>query len=490
MFNRGAVGNKHGSSGWPPSANAMKSSAWLPGACLLAVLYACVGIADADTIALVSPNSRAQHQASAHEPLLSASILAGGLAGVLTSIALLQIPASIMQRRRLRRAEDLLATKREALTLISSATTLGLWDWNVATEQVWASKQARTILGLDEHTPLTGGALLAKIHPADRARILHAINSPEPANDTMDMQIRLLGHLSEIRWIAWKERTCRDAKLTVLRVLGYVVDDSERKRTGAELLKQRQQLTHLTRVAILGELSGALAHELQQPLTSILFNAQTAQHLLAMERPNVAQMGEILEDIISADKRAGEIIERLRALLVRGETYVQRVDIPDLLRDVLTVVRGTLLGCNVQLVARIDANIPPVRGDRVELQQVLLNLIYNACESMSTNAPSDRSIQIVVSRESDPGRVRISVLDRGRGIEPDQLARVFDPFVTTKEGGLGLGLAICHSIMVAHKGQLWATNNPGPGAAFHLTVPIYHTGENSEQSNRSSVCSR
>jgi signal transduction histidine kinase len=109
---------------------------------------------------------------------------------------------------------------------------------------------------------------------------------------------------------------------------------------------------------------------------------------------------------------------------------------------------------------------------------------------MSTTAPNDRSIEIAVAHESEPGTVHISVLDRGKGIEPDQLARVFDPFFTTKEGGLGLGLAICHSIIIAHKGQLWATNNPGPGAAFHLTVPIYPTGEDSEQSNTPSIYSR
>lgn len=489
LFNRGA-GRSRGRNGGRGNAKVRKSAAWPVAIFLLTVLHVWVRTAQAEASAPALPDSPAQHQTPAHEPILSMAILAGGLAGALSTIALLQIPVSIVQRRRLRRAETLLTTKQEVLALLSSETHLGIWDWNLETEQVWASKQARSVLGLDENAPLTGTDLLATIHPADRARVLHAINSPAHSSDKADMQIRLARDSGEIRCITWKERTCRDTKGTAKTVLGYVVDGSERKETAAEFLKQRQQLIHLTRVAILGELSGALAHELQQPLTSILFNAQTAQHLIARDKSNVAQMHEILEDIVSADKRAGEIIERLRALLVRGETYVQRVEIPDLLRDVLTVVRGTLLQCNVTLVTRIDAMIAPVRGDRVELQQVLLNLIYNSCDSMSNNAPNDRSIEVAAAREGEPGTVHISVLDHGKGIEPDQLARVFDPYFTTKKGGLGLGLAICHSIISAHQGRLWATNNPDRGAAFHLTVPIYPTGEDCEQSTTSSVYSR
>jgi C4-dicarboxylate-specific signal transduction histidine kinase len=490
MFNRGDGGNERGRNCRLPNASAMKSTAWLQGLLLLTVLLIWLSIAHADTTSPALPGNQAQHQTPAGEPVLSMAMVTAGVAGALSTIALLQIPVSIAQRRRLRRAENLLAMKGDVLALLSSATTLGIWDWNLETKQVWASAQARSVLGLNENTPLTGADLLATIHPADRARVLNVVESPEHSNDKTDMQIRLFRRTGEIRWITWKERTCRDANVTVRRVLGYVVDDCERKEAAAEFLRQRQQLTHLTRVAILGELSGALAHELQQPLTSILFNAQTAQHLLNREKSNFAQVHEMLQDIVSADQRAGEIIERLRALLVRGETYIQRVEIPDLLRDVLTVVRGTLLQCNVKLVTHIDAMIPPIRGDRVELQQVLLNLIYNSCESMSNNARNDRSIEVAAAREDEHGSIRISVLDHGKGIEPDQLARVFDPYFTTKEGGLGLGLAICRSIVSAHRGKLWATNNAGRGAAFHLTVPRYPTGEASEHSTASSVYSR
>jgi two-component system, LuxR family, sensor kinase FixL len=256
----------------------------------------------------------------------------------------------------------------------------------------------------------------------------------------------------------------------------YAIGDSRRKRAEAEPLKQQQQITHLTRVAILGELSGALAHELQQPLTAILSNAQAAQLFTAEPEFNVEQLRGILEDIVRDDERAGQIIARMRSLLMRGEIQIQRVEMGDLLRDVLVLAHSTLKERNVQVDSHIDESVSAVLGDSVELQQVLLNLILNACESMSANTAADRRIEIVVARDAEAGTVRTSVLDSGKGIEDNQLERIFDPFFTTKENGLGLGLAVCRSILVAHKGRLWATNRPDRGAAFHFTLPVAATG--------------
>jgi two-component system, LuxR family, sensor kinase FixL len=253
-------------------------------------------------------------------------------------------------------------------------------------------------------------------------------------------------------------------------------DDSGHGRVKEPLFKQQQLITHLTRVAILGELSGALAHELQQPLTAILSNAQAAQLLMATPTFDIEEVRGILQDIVSDDKRAGQIIARMRSLLLRGEIQIQRVKIEDLLRDVLALARSTLEERSVQVDSHIEDGVPAVQGDGVELQQVLLNLILNACDSMRANAAADRRIEIIVVRDTDPGAVRTSVLDCGQGIEDSQLERIFDPFVTTKNGGLGLGLAVCRSILTAHKGWLWATNRPGGGAAFHFTLPVAATG--------------
>jgi C4-dicarboxylate-specific signal transduction histidine kinase len=390
----------------------------------------------------------------------------------LVTLSVLLIAFAFEQRRRRVRAEHSLAENQERLALISSLSSLGFWSWDAATDGVWASKHARIILALDETAPLARPSLLEAIHPEDRSSLLQTLNSSARPSDTMETELRVVGPRSEIRWITAKARACYDAKGAVLRVTGCVFDDRQRNRAAAELLKLQQKLTHLTRVALLGELSGALAHELQQPLTAILCNAQAAQLLTTKEQFDLEPLLEILQEIVNDDKHAGQIIQRLRALLMRGETHFQRVEIADLLRDVLALARGTLMERNVQVQTRIEEGMPTVRGDRVELQQVLLNLVLNACDSMSANAARDRRLEIVVGLANDHDAVRTSVLDCGRGIDRDQLDRVFEPFFTTKEEGLGLGLAISNSIILAHGGRLWATNRSDRGAAFHFTLPV------------------
>jgi signal transduction histidine kinase len=372
---------------------------------------------------------------------------------------------------------NLLAETEERLAIVSSLSTIGLWSWEVDTDKVWASTYTRKILGLDPEVSLSRDTLLGAIHPADRGLVWEAANATPPVTDTVEMELRVVGHEDgRIDWITAKATFYRDANGKLKRIAGYVIDDRERKRVEAESLRQQQQITHLTRVAMLGELSGALAHELQQPLTAILCNAQAAQLLAAKERFNVEELREILKDIVSDDKHAGEIIQHLRSLLIRGETKAQRLVPEELLRDVLVLARSTLKDRGVKVETRIEPNLPGLLGDRVELQQVLLNLVLNACESMSGNAPGDRRIEIHLATDEAPGRVRASVLDCGTGIDPAQLERVFTPFFTTKEGGMGLGLAVCHSIITAHKGRLWAVNRADRGAAFHFTLPVFVQG--------------
>jgi PAS domain S-box-containing protein len=392
------------------------------------------------------------------------------------------------QARRRTRAEHVAAESEERLSLISSMSSFGFWSWDAAKDEVWASKHSRTILALSADAPLTGQSLLAAIHPEDRPSVLQTINSTSRPN-TMEMELRVAGPRGEIRWITAKASAYFGPKGTVSRVAGYVVDDSQRKRSAADLLKLQEKLTHLTRVAMLGELSGALAHELQQPLTAILCNAHTAQLLTKTATFNLEELRDILQEIVNDDKNAGQIIQRLRALLIRGETQFDRLAIPDLVGDVLALARGTLRERNVQVNTRIAEDIPWVKGDRVELQQVLLNLVLNACESMIANPSRDRRVEIVVDFDGDGGAVLISVLDCGNGIDNEKLERVFDPFFTTKVGGLGLGLAISHSIIEAHGGRLWATNRSDRGAAFHFTLPITKGIQSHERNSANSVYS-
>ncbi len=400
----------------------------------------------------------------------------------LAAISMALLLYAYKQQRMRRTAELSNAENQERLDLIASMSGFGFWSWDASTDQVWASAHARSVLGIDLESPLVSETVLAAIHSEDRNDVLDTIRATAQDGDSMERELRVVGHQNDIRWITVKGRTYRDAKGLVRRVTGYVVDDSQRKRTAAELRKLQQKLTHLSRVALLGELSGALAHELQQPLTAILCNVQAAQILAAKDPPEFHELREILEEIAAEDKHAGELIQRLRALLLRGEAHLQRIGMPDLLSDVLTLVRGTLRERNVQISTRIDEFIPSIQGDRVELQQVFLNLILNACEAMNANPARDRRIEIVVELDAQHGAVQTSILDCGRGIDPEKLERVFDPFFTTKEQGLGLGLSICQSIIAAHGGRLWATNRSDRGAAFHFTLPVLAAGERVGQS--------
>ena len=437
-----------------------------------------LGFRDIEVIDVVVRTQENQSGGASFRPGMSIAMDTAGVTIVFVALALQGafIAFFVRQRRRDSAEKKIFAEGQDRLALIQSMNGFGFWSWDAATDQVWVSTHARSIFGIDQDAPLVREALLAVIHPADRAVVVQKISQSAGPSDTMEMELRVIGQGGEIRWITAKACSFHDAKGAVQRMAGYVVDDSQRKRVTTELLKLQQKLTHLTRVALLGELSGALAHELQQPLTAILCNVQAAQLLTSEEQFNVHELREILQEIVNDDKNAGQIIARLRALLIRGETQFQRMEIGDLIRDVVTLAHGSLMERNVQVNTRIDEGIPAVQGDRVELQQVLLNLVLNASESMSANPARDRRMEIVASLDADDGTVVTSVLDCGRGIDADHLEHLFDPFFTTKEGGLGLGLAISNSIIVAHKGRLWATNRSDRGAAFHFTLPVTEEG--------------
>jgi C4-dicarboxylate-specific signal transduction histidine kinase len=245
---------------------------------------------------------------------------------------------------------------------------------------------------------------------------------------------------------------------------------TERKRIEEELRGLRHELAHLTRVGMLGELSGALAHEINQPLAAILSNGQAAQRLLAHDPLDLAEAREALGDIVDAAKRAGSVIHGLRDLLKKGDPEFQALDINTVVAEVLALAHSDLIAHQVAVDRRFGHALPPVRGDRIQLQQVLLNFIMNACEAMSATARSGRLL--TVTTETPDGRsVEIGVADTGKGIPPEVQARLFEAFVTTKQSGLGLGLSICRSIVTAHGGRQWAENRAEGGAAFHISLP-------------------
>jgi C4-dicarboxylate-specific signal transduction histidine kinase len=273
-----------------------------------------------------------------------------------------------------------------------------------------------------------------------------------------------------VGWQQWTDRAVRDANGQIVEFQGVGRDITELKRAEAEAKERREQVTHLTRVGILGELSSALAHELNQPLTAILSNAQAGQRILAREPVDLAEMREILGDIVAADTRAGEVIRRLRALLQRGEARRQPLDINEVVAETLELAHSEVIARHITVATSMTPGLPRISGDRIQLQQVLLNLIVNACEAMNGTLPSERSLSLSTAMDGD-GSAMIAVADRGHGLSTEVAARLFEPFYTTKAVGLGLGLSISRSIIAAHGGRLWAVNNPDGGSTFYAVLP-------------------
>jgi two-component system, LuxR family, sensor kinase FixL len=257
-----------------------------------------------------------------------------------------------------------------------------------------------------------------------------------------------------------------------LLVLASIIDISERKRAELEAARQRNEMAHLSRVTTLGELSGSLAHELNLPLGAILSNAQAAQRMLANGETDLTELREILNEIVSEDKHAAEVIRRLRLWLQKGEVQQHSLRINKVVRDVLKLIRTDLINQNVIVNIQLARNLPAVIGDPVQLQQVLVNLVVNACDAMTECDVRERRLLIRTRAKSSGSAVIVSVTDLGGGVSEKKMEQIFEPFFTTKENGMGLGLSVCRSILAAHHGKLWATNNADRGATFHFMLPV------------------
>jgi C4-dicarboxylate-specific signal transduction histidine kinase len=244
-----------------------------------------------------------------------------------------------------------------------------------------------------------------------------------------------------------------------------------RRQSEIEAQRLRRDLMHVGRVSTMGELTTSLAHELNQPLTAILSNAETAQDLLDSHPADLDEIREILADIVEDDKRAGDVIHRLRGLLRKDSLALTPIDVGETVREVAHLVSGDAALRNVSVRLELGAGLPAIRGDRVQLQQVVLNLVSNALDAMRDSEAVDRILVLRTSRDG-PGAVRVSVEDSGIGLDDAELDHIFDRFYTTKSDGLGMGLAIARSIVEGAGGHLTARNNAGRGATFSFTLPV------------------
>lgn len=372
----------------------------------------------------------------------------------------------------LRASEAELSINKQRIKLAMEAANLRIWDWDIMRDEVWNMGRNSTLYGLDVSQKVSSSDMLGLIYEEDRERVLLAAKQAMAGNGKYESEYRVKMPDGEFCWFS--SRGCvefNDSKQPV-RISGVTIDITRRKQAELEAQQHRNELTHLSRVTLLGELSGSLAHELNQPLAAILSNAQAAQRFLASDLADLDEVRTILNDIVAENRRAGDIIQRLRLLLKKGDIQHAPLDPNKLVSDVLQLLNGDLSNHNIRVHIDLAPSLPVVIGDRIQLQQVLLNLIMNASEAMFLAGKKNCRLIIRAAQRGDH-HVQLSVVDQGPGIPPENLDNIFKPFFSTKSHGMGLGLTICRTIIAAHGGQLWGTNTPPAGATFYFTLPIH-----------------
>jgi PAS domain S-box-containing protein len=329
--------------------------------------------------------------------------------------------------------------------------------------------RGRELRGFGPEERLDIARFFASIHSEDRDAVRRAIDGAIQGNGSFELEYRVLGPDGKPRWVALRGASENDASGGVV-LRGVSIDITRRKQAETEARTRELEMAHLARATLLGELSGSLAHELNQPLTAILSNAQAAQRLMEENRETREEIREIFAEIIAEDKRAGDVIRKLRGLLKKGEVHVEALDVAELGDEVLRLMHSDFVSHGVNIETDFPAGLPRIAADRVQIVQVLVNLAANACDAMDDRPPEARRL-LLGARVDGDGVVCTSVTDNGPGIASDDFARLFQPFVTTKKQGMGLGLAICRTIVTAHGGRIWATNSADGGASFHFTLP-------------------
>jgi PAS domain S-box-containing protein len=393
---------------------------------------------------------------------------------VLTTLMVLALQAALItalliERRRRRQTAWALEESERRMSLAARAAGLTIWIWDAAREKVHVQRKRQAPGGPPQEASIGFEQVLQTVHPADRGSLDRAVRSAAASHRELDVEYRVLQPDGDVRWVAARGRTAADDET---HLTGVALDVTARKTAELQAERDRAALTHMTRVSTMGQLSASIAHQLNQPLAAILGNAEVARAMLAREPVDHAELAEICDDIIDQDTRAAEIISRLSALFRRSEMRFVPLDLNELVVETLELVRTELMTRHVMPLSELDPSLPAVDGDRVQLQQVLLNLVLNAADAMKDTEPSARQLAIRTGRDGE--RVQLCVIDNGSGIAPAEIANVFNAFWTTKASGLGVGLAVSQSIIGAHGGTLAVANNADGGATFCAAWPITH----------------
>jgi len=379
--------------------------------------------------------------------------------------------------QQLRRARDELETKvaertaelQRSEAYLAEAQRLshtGSFGWDVSSGKLYWSAETFRIFEYDRANQPTVRLVLQRTHPDDRDRVQQTIDRAAQERKDLEFEHRLLMPDGSVRYVNAIGHPVPGPSGDLVEFVGTVMDVTERRRAEEE----RQALAHANRVTTVGQLTASIAHEVNQPIAAVVTNAHAALRWLNMQPSDPEEVRQALDRIVKAGRRAGDVISRMRALVRKAPPRNDPLDINEVIREVIALTRSELDRTGTELQTRLADGLPLVPGDRIQLQQVMVNLILNAVEAMSGSDEGSR--ELLISTEEDGANgVRIAVRDWGPGLKPESLDRLFDAFYTTKPDGMGMGLSICRSIIEAHGGRVWATANVPQGAVFQFTLP-------------------
>jgi len=358
----------------------------------------------------------------------------------------------------------------ERMRMAAEAVNLGIWEWDLSKDEIWATNARRALLGWPASGKITLEHFISRLHPGDRDRIRQAIDDAIHKGQDFDSEYRLVLPDGIVRWMATRGSVRLDAHGKPAQLLGISIDITARKQAELEAKQRRDELSHLSRVALIGEMSASIAHELNQPLAGIASNAGAGQRFIDRGNVDLQEIRELLADIGADARRASDVVRGIRGMIKKEQMGRQRINLNDIVTNVVHILSSDALLHWCELKTSLATNLPMVEADPIQIQQVLINLVVNAFEAMPETPVSTREVEINTQQNAD-GAVRVSVRDYGVGISPETRSRLFEQFFTTKAEGLGMGLAIARSIVEAHAGTIDAESAEDGGARFHFTLP-------------------
>lgn len=376
---------------------------------------------------------------------------------------------------------DDLAEREQQMELAAVAANLGMWVRNLSDETVWATEKCNELFDFPNHLPLTADVMFDKIDQRDRWNIENAVTVAIREKGLFQSEFRVPQADGRERWIRAAGKAEYDSYDRPILVRGICADITSVKVADEEALRLREELAHASRVNLMGQLASALAHELNQPLAAILRNSEAAEMLLENQEMEPQEILEILNDITQDSSRASDVIERMRSMLIRGETITSPVAPAKIVTQVLLMLKSDALIRGVSLESNIEENLPMICGDEVQLRQVLMNLVLNGMQAAS-ESEGESKVHIATTVDMD-GDVEFIVSDTGPGVPPEKEARIFEPFFTTKTSGMGIGLALSRSIVEALGGRLDLQKRTSSGAAFRVKLPRHEAPHGSIKGN-------